>query len=269
MAFVLAGGLLLFLNVKEFALPAFLDFRDRLLPVHAGPGDGPDRAESRRRSRRGRRTNAGWPDGSRHGCNGTCRLRRAHRASLRLAGPGRRWSCARWRRAAAAAAVPPSTHRSTEHRKASRVWERASEGAGGRIWRSELTEAEEPSALEHVMDARHEWELFHAFEPANCTCRSSSAGAVPPGAMSRITLSKFMILELIAAVWSRSSSSPSPAACRTGQPPKGGFLNAFEVLLTFIRDEIAKPTIGDTTPTSTCRSCGRCSCSSCSATCSA
>lgn len=61
-------------------------------------------------------------------------------------------------------------------------------------------------------------------------------------------LTKFMILELLAAlviigiyVW------PGGLARRAsdGKPPKGAFWNTFESLLTFIRNEVAKPYIGE------------------------
>jgi F-type H+-transporting ATPase subunit a len=61
-------------------------------------------------------------------------------------------------------------------------------------------------------------------------------------------ITKFMVLEVIAAllivaiyVW------PGRLAKRVqnGDPPKGKFWNTFESLLTFIRDEVAKPYIGE------------------------
>src|SRR5438270_14017268 len=64
----------------------------------------------------------------------------------------------------------------------------------------------------------------------------------------RFQFTKFMLFELIAAliliavyVW------PGRLARRaaTGDVPRGPFWNAFEGLLTFIRDEVAKPYIGE------------------------
>src|SRR5205823_1835716 len=60
-----------------------------------------------------------------------------------------------------------------------------------------------------------------------------------------LTLSKFMILELLAAVLIAAIFIPIARRLATGEPPRGGFVNAFEVLLTFIRDQVAKPSIGE------------------------
>src|SRR5262249_40955895 len=38
---------------------------------------------------------------------------------------------------------------------------------------------------------------------------------------------------------------PLARRARTGEPVRGPFLNAFEALLTFIRDQVAKPSIGE------------------------
>src|SRR5262249_19079838 len=61
-------------------------------------------------------------------------------------------------------------------------------------------------------------------------------------------ITKFMVLEVVAAliilgiyVW------PGRLAqrLRTGEPPRGWFQNMFEFILTFIRDEVARPYIGE------------------------
>jgi F-type H+-transporting ATPase subunit a len=96
--------------------------------------------------------------------------------------------------------------------------------------------------LEHVMDSGT-WVL------------SEALGLEIPLYQLRFTLfnhefrfTKFMLFELIAAlilvgiyVW------PGRLAQRaqTGELPKGPFWNAFEGLLTFIRDQVAKPYIGE------------------------
>ena len=54
-------------------------------------------------------------------------------------------------------------------------------------------------------------------------------------------LSKFMVLELIAAVAILLIFLPIANRARSGEPPRGLFWNAFESLLTFIRDKVAKP----------------------------
>jgi F-type H+-transporting ATPase subunit a len=58
-------------------------------------------------------------------------------------------------------------------------------------------------------------------------------------------LTKFMILELIAAALILLIYIPMARRARGGELPKGRWWNAFESLLTFVRNEIAKPNLGD------------------------
>src|SRR5208282_4551073 len=57
-------------------------------------------------------------------------------------------------------------------------------------------------------------------------------------------LSKFMVLELIVAVLMLVVFLSLARRIRGGGPPKGLFWNFFEVMLLFIRDEVARPAIG-------------------------
>lgn len=57
--------------------------------------------------------------------------------------------------------------------------------------------------------------------------------------------SKFMLLETIAAALILIIYLPIARAAKNGQPPRGFIWNTFEVLLTFVRDQIAKPGIGE------------------------
>lgn len=57
-------------------------------------------------------------------------------------------------------------------------------------------------------------------------------------------LTKFMVLELIAAVVMVMLFLPLARRIRSGDPPKGIFWNFFEVMLVFVRDEVARPSIG-------------------------
>ena len=57
-------------------------------------------------------------------------------------------------------------------------------------------------------------------------------------------LTKFMVLELIAAALMLAIFLPLARRIRTGSAPKGLFWNFFEVMLVFIRDEVARPSIG-------------------------
>src|SRR4051794_9704092 len=87
----------------------------------------------------------------------------------------------------------------------------------------------DPDALEHVMDAT-DWHLFDTFGPH-------------PHLPWPIT--KFMLLELLACGLILAIYVPLARRIQSGEPPRGAWDNTFEVLLTFIRDEVAKPGIGE------------------------
>jgi F-type H+-transporting ATPase subunit a len=57
-------------------------------------------------------------------------------------------------------------------------------------------------------------------------------------------LTKFMVLEVIAAVLMLAVFLPLARRMRAGERPQGKFWNGFEVVLVFVRDEIARPSIG-------------------------
>src|SRR5947209_18789321 len=54
----------------------------------------------------------------------------------------------------------------------------------------------------------------------------------------------FMILELIAAALIVIIYVPIARRARSGAPPRGFFWNTFESILTFLRDQVARPNIG-------------------------
>jgi F-type H+-transporting ATPase subunit a len=56
---------------------------------------------------------------------------------------------------------------------------------------------------------------------------------------------KYMILEAIAAGLIIAIYIPLAKRIQSGDPPKGAFQNFFEILLTFVRDDIAKPNLGE------------------------
>lgn len=58
-------------------------------------------------------------------------------------------------------------------------------------------------------------------------------------------LTKYMILELLAAVLVALIFIPIARRSANGTLPRGAFWNAFEALLTFIRNEVARPNIGE------------------------
>jgi F-type H+-transporting ATPase subunit a len=94
----------------------------------------------------------------------------------------------------------------------------------------------EPTPMEHVMDNKDHWEFFPSFfEKIH----------LPQKLVFGRPLSKFMILELIAALLILVIYIPLARRAQQGVPVKGWKDNAFEVLLTFVRNEIAKPSIGE------------------------
>jgi F-type H+-transporting ATPase subunit a len=90
----------------------------------------------------------------------------------------------------------------------------------------------EPTPMGHVMDSRDYWEFFESIPILN---------AIPLPHW----LSKFMVLEVLAALLIMVIYIPLGQRAQQGTPLKGWKDNVFEVLLTFVRDEIAKPSIGE------------------------
>src|SRR5713226_5625862 len=83
--------------------------------------------------------------------------------------------------------------------------------------------------LEHVMDQKG-WVIF---ENLGIEIR------LPFG------ITKFMVLEVIAAALIVVIFVPLARRAQSGGVPRGRFWNLFETLLTFIRDDVAKPCLGD------------------------
>jgi len=96
--------------------------------------------------------------------------------------------------------------------------------------------AHEPNAFHHVQDTEI-WELFPSLfgHPVEIH--------LPKPFGFQIT--KFMVLELLAAVLIAVIYIPIARRARTGALPKGAWWNAFEALLTFIRNDVVRPTIGE------------------------
>jgi F-type H+-transporting ATPase subunit a len=95
----------------------------------------------------------------------------------------------------------------------------------------------EPKAEHHVQDATEgTWELFdRAFgHPVELHLPK----------IFGFQITKFMVLELIAAALILIIFIPLARRARDGTLPKGAWWNAFEVLLTFIRNDVARPTLG-------------------------
>lgn len=87
-------------------------------------------------------------------------------------------------------------------------------------------------AFDHVVDSTH-WHLFE----------SQKLGFHLP--LKSLGISKFVLLELLAAGLILAIFIPLARAARSGDAPRGWLWNMFEVLLTFIRDRVAKPTLGE------------------------
>lgn len=96
----------------------------------------------------------------------------------------------------------------------------------------------EPDVWHHVQDAK-EWSFFDRL-----------TGSIKLDALTidlgfhQFHLTKFMILQLMAAGLILLIYIPIAKRARSGALPRGGWWNGFEVLLTFIRNEVAKPNLG-------------------------
>ncbi len=97
-----------------------------------------------------------------------------------------------------------------------------------------------PNAFHHVLDSKR-WEFFDRLfgEPVEWNL---PAVHLPWGGYFQIT--KFMVLELIAAGLILLIYIPLARRATSGELPKGWRWNMFESLLTFVRNEIARPNLG-------------------------
>jgi F-type H+-transporting ATPase subunit a len=91
----------------------------------------------------------------------------------------------------------------------------------------------------HVQDTR-EWQFFDRLfgDKIEWTLPKFNIGSY------EFHITKFMIVELVAAALMLVIFIPIARRARNGVLPKGRWWNAFESLLTFVRNEIARPTIG-------------------------
>lgn len=111
----------------------------------------------------------------------------------------------------------------------------------------------DPHPFEHVMDSpetHHKWEFFNAaFGPpvewSLPVFKIPYLNSHGQFGWYDFHLTKFMILELVAAVLILLIYIPLARRSQNGELPKGGWWNAFESLLTFVRNEIAKPNLGE------------------------
>jgi len=90
------------------------------------------------------------------------------------------------------------------------------------------------SPLEHVMDEDTHWTIFKEI-----------GLEIPLPNIMGFQITKFMLLEVIAAAIILALFIPLARRSRSDGPPKGPLWNALEAVLTFIRDQVAKPYIGE------------------------
>jgi F-type H+-transporting ATPase subunit a len=101
---------------------------------------------------------------------------------------------------------------------------------------------EEPSAFEHVMDKVDHWPIFE---------NKVFPLSIPLSWIKWIKEkkygfpTKFMILELLVAVLMYVAFTGLARRIENGDPPHGPLWNFLEWMLTFTRDQIARPTIGE------------------------
>jgi F-type H+-transporting ATPase subunit a len=105
-----------------------------------------------------------------------------------------------------------------------------------------MADHHDPNAFHHVMDSKTTWELFDRFFGDPVEIRLPYLGAFFG---HDVYLTKYMLLELLVAALVLAIFIPICRRVGRGELPKGAWWNAFESLLTFIRDEVAKPAIGE------------------------
>ncbi len=86
--------------------------------------------------------------------------------------------------------------------------------------------------FDHVMDTEH----WHFFDNLGVGFHLPHVGP--------LQLTKFMILELLAAGLILLIFIPIGRRAQNGDPPRGLFANMFESILTFLREKVAKPCLG-------------------------
>ncbi len=99
--------------------------------------------------------------------------------------------------------------------------------------------AHEPTPHGHVMDTDR-WTFFEYLFSDTVEWELPSVRVFGHD----LQLTKFMILELVAALLIVVIYLPIARRARKGDLPRGRWWNAFETLLTFVRNEIARPNLG-------------------------
>jgi F-type H+-transporting ATPase subunit a len=97
-----------------------------------------------------------------------------------------------------------------------------------------------PDPMHEVQDHVDKWVLFEQLFKEEVAIPLFS---IPLGSGYRFAITKFMILELIAAGLLLLIFIPLARRIRAGGLPQGRFWNLFEGLLIFVRDEICRPNL--------------------------
>ena len=101
-----------------------------------------------------------------------------------------------------------------------------------------------PSPFDHVQDTEFgHWEFFDTLFGNKVEWNLRTIHL--PLVNHDLQITKFMILELIVAGLLLLIFVPLARKARGGALPKGPWWNAFESLLTFVRNEIARPNLGE------------------------
>ena len=101
-----------------------------------------------------------------------------------------------------------------------------------------------PSPFEHVQDTEFgRWEFFDTLFSDKVEWQLRTVHL--PFVNHDLQITKFMVLELIVAALLLAIFIPLARKARNGSLPKGAWWNAFESLLTFVRNEIARPNLGE------------------------
>jgi len=99
---------------------------------------------------------------------------------------------------------------------------------------------------EHVQDARYfEVPKFLLPEAMDGKIALPNLGSIEVfGRQHELQITKFMVLEVVAAVLMLLIFVPLARKVATGEPVKGHFWNIFEAIVLFVRNEMVRPAIG-------------------------
>jgi F-type H+-transporting ATPase subunit a len=102
------------------------------------------------------------------------------------------------------------------------------------------SKAHDPDPIDHVLDKQE----IEFFESMGITIDLRKI-EIPVFGLGTIKLTKYMVLEVLAAILVALIYIPLARRLQSGEPARGGWSNAFESLLTFIRNEVARPNLGE------------------------